>query len=352
MPLEKVSFEESLKKSVIGNGLCTGCAACVVSCPYNSLDYDGGPKIIGECKSCGICANVCPRYKVTISSIEQFIFGRERRVEEEFGIYKRVFAARARDEEIRRVCQDGGVVTSILVFMLEEGVIQGAAVSGEDSASPQKATPVLALSREDFLRCAGTRYTYSPNLLAFRSGVQKKVGKMAFVGTPCQIYAIRRIQILPLKKYVDALKFTIGLFCSESFSYDGLVKGFLQNKLNIKPEDVLRTNIKGKLIIKTRDGQVKSVPLKDIKEYACGFCGACPDFSAELADVSVGGLGLDGWTLTIVRTEVGDEVLKRIEDKGVLEIRPLEDSKIMELLVKMSKKKREASAGKPANVAQ
>ncbi|MEM2320672.1 MAG: Coenzyme F420 hydrogenase/dehydrogenase, beta subunit C-terminal domain [Candidatus Bathyarchaeia archaeon] len=351
MPIEKVSFEESLRKSVIGNGLCTGCAACVLSCPYNSLDYDGGPKVIGECKSCGICASVCPRYKVAISSIERFLFRRERSAEEEFGIYKRIFAARAMDENIIRVCQDGGVVTSILISMLEEGVIQGAAVSGEDSISPQKATPVLALSREDLLRCAGTRYTYSPNLLAFRSGVQKKVGKIAFVGTPCQICAIRRIQMFPLKKYVDALKFTIGLFCSESFTYDGLIKGFLQSKLSIKPEDVLKTNIKGRFIIKMRDGQVRSVPIKDIKEYACGFCSTCPDFSAELADISVGGLGLDGWTLTIVRTNVGEGVLKRVEDKEVLEIRPLEDSKIMELLIKISRKKREASAGKLANIA-
>lgn len=92
--------------------------------------------------------------------------------------------AQTRDENIMRVCQDGGVVTSILVSMLEDGVIQGSAISGKDTMNPLKATSVLALSKEDIIQCAGTRYTYSPNLLAFRSGVQKKIGKMAFVGTP------------------------------------------------------------------------------------------------------------------------------------------------------------------------
>jgi len=346
VPIEKVSFEDSLKKHVIDSKLCTGCAACVISCPYNSLGYIEGPKIVNECKSCGICANVCPRYKVPIVSIERFIFGRERSAGEEFGIYRRILMARTRDEDIIKVCQDGGAATSILISALEDGVIQGAAVSGEDSANPLKATPMLALSKKDLLRCSGTRYTYSPNLLAFRSGVQNKVGKMAFVGTPCQICAIRRIQMVPIKKYADALKFTIGLFCSESFVYDGLVRGLLQGKLNVKLEDIARINIKGKFLIKMKDGQVRAVSLKDVKEYACGFCDTCPDFSAELADISVGGLGLEGWTLIIVRTEIGDEILRSVEAKKMLEIKPLEDNKIMELLVKMSKRKREAFAGK------
>lgn len=348
MPIEKISFEESLKRTVIDNGLCTGCGACVVSCPYNCLDYEVGPKIISECKVCGICANVCPRYNVSIASLEQFVFGRVRRAEEEFGIFKRVLVAQTRDENIMRVCQDGGVVTSILVSMLEDGVIQGAAISGRDSMNPLKATPMLALSKEDIIQCAGTRYTYSPNILAFRSGIQKKIGKMAFVGTPCQICALRRIQMLPLKKYAEALKFTIGLFCSESFVHDGLVKSLFQEKMGIKPEDVEKVNIKGKFLIKMRDGQVRAVPLKEVKEYACRFCSACPDFSAELADISVGGLGLEGWTLTIIRTDVGEEIFRRVESKGIMRAKPLDDNKIMELLVKMSRKKREASAGKTA----
>ncbi|MEM1515371.1 MAG: Coenzyme F420 hydrogenase/dehydrogenase, beta subunit C-terminal domain [Candidatus Bathyarchaeia archaeon] len=345
MPIEKISFEESLKKFVIDSGICTGCAACVISCPHNVLYYDEGPKIVGECKACGLCASVCPRYNVSIVSLERLIFGRERSAEEEFGIYSRVMVARTRDEKIMQVCQDGGVVTSILISMLEDNVIQGAAVAGREIINPLKATPMLAVSRGDLLRCAGTRYTYSPNLLAFRSGVQKNLGKMAFVGTPCQIRAIRRIQAI-LRKYADALKFTIGLFCSESFMYDSLVRDLLQSKLDIKPEDVVKVNIKGKFLIGMRNGQVRAAPLKDVRKYACKFCSACPDFSAELSDISVGGLGLEGWTLTIVRTEVGDEILKRVESKGILEIKPLEDSKIIELLTKMSKRKREASIGK------
>lgn len=342
MPIKKVSFEETLLRSVIEPRLCVGCASCVISCPFNCLEYfNGGPKLVSECKVCGICAQVCPRFNASLPSLERFVFGRERGANEEFGVYRRILIAQTSNDDVRRVCQDGGLVTSLLIFAIEEGIINGAAISSKSPDEPLKAVPKLALSRNDVLGCAGTRYTYSPNLLALREGVQNKIGKLAFVGTPCQIHAIRRLQMLPLKKYADAIKFTVGLFCSESFTYDGLIKYYLQGKMGIKLEEVAGINIKGKMLIKMRDGEVKAIPLKDIKEYSCAFCQVCPDFSAELADISAGGLGLEGWTLTIIRTDVGDEIVSGAESKGIIKTKPLEDKRLIDLLIKMSRRKRE-----------
>lgn len=343
MAIEKVSFEETLGRNVIEGGLCVGCAACVVSCPFNCLEYaDRGPKIISECKVCGICARICPRFNPSLPSLEHIIFGRERRNDEEFGIYKRILVAQTTSDDVRAVCQDGGVVTSLLISAFEEGIISGAAASHESIKEPLRAIPKLALSKSELLECSGTRYTYSPNLLALREGVQKKIGKIAFVGTPCQIHALRKIQAFPLRKYADAISFVVGLFCSESFTYDGLIMDFLRGKMGIRPEDVARINIKGKMFLKMRGGEVVALPLKEVKEYACSFCNMCPDFSAELADISVGGLGLEGWSLTIIRTDIGDEIFRRAESRGAIKAKPLEDKRIIDLLIKMSRRKRES----------
>jgi len=340
MPIQKVSFEDTLKKSVIERLFCTGCASCVISCPYNCLEYvDGYPKIVSECKVCGICAQVCPRFNFSMSSLEHFLFGRERSTDEEFGIYRRILVAQTKSSEVMDVCQDGGVVTSLLVCAIEDGLINGAALSGKSPDEPLKGVPKLALSKSDILACSGTRYTYSPNMLALKNAAQKKVEKIAFVGTPCQIHAIRRMQILPLKKYASLVKFTIGLFCTESFSYDGLIKQLSNSGIN--PNDVVKMNIKGKLILKMKDGATNALPLKDVKAAACNFCSACTDFSAELADISAGGLGLDGWTLTIVRTDIGDEIVRRAETKGLITSKPLEDRRVIDLLVRLSRSKRE-----------
>ncbi len=344
MQFQKISFEESLENFVIKPRICVGCGSCVAVCPFNCLEYAAhGPKIISECKSCGICAQICPRFNFSMQLSERFVFGRERAVDEEFGIYKRIVIAQTTSDDVRRACQDGGLVTSLLLFALENGFVNGAVISGESSNEPLKAVPKLALSRDEVLHYAGTRYTYSPNMLALRDAVLKKIGKVIFVGTPCQIHAVRKIQMLPLKRYADVLSISIGLFCSESFTYEGLVNKFVQEKLRITPSEVLKMNIKGKLILKMKNGEVKTASLKDIKEYACRFCATCPDFSAELADISAGGLGLEGWTLTIIRTERGEELFKKAEAAGAVRVRPVEseENKIVELLTRISKRKRE-----------
>ena len=80
-------------------------------------------------------------------------------------------------------------------------------------------------------------------------------------------------------------------------------------------------NIKGKMLVTTPAGTT-AIPLADIKQYVRRSCSVCEDFSSELADVSVGGLGLDGWTFTIIRTEKGEELFTNAEKTGYLESKP------------------------------
>jgi coenzyme F420 hydrogenase subunit beta len=70
----------------------------------------------------------------------------------------------------------------------------------------------------------------------------------------------------------------------------------------------------------------------------------CTDFSAELADISTGGLGLSGWTLAIIRTETGRELFKNAEKAGLIRTRPVEEEQgALNLLIKLSKKKRKTA---------
>ncbi|MFQ5837055.1 MAG: Coenzyme F420 hydrogenase/dehydrogenase, beta subunit C-terminal domain, partial [Candidatus Bathyarchaeia archaeon] len=289
----KLSFEESLEKEVVSAERCMGCAACVVICPIRCLDYlEEKPKIVNNCTACGICARVCPRYDFSLPAIEKFVFGRERKPEEDFGIYRRIVIAQARDKSILQVCQDGGVVTALLLFALENGLVDGAVVSGVSEDRPLYPVPRLATTSQEVLECAGTRYFYSPNLIAFQEGIKQKKGSLAFVGTPCQINALRKIEMFPLKKYANPLRLTIGLMCTESFTYEGLMEKIIQRELGINPHNISKINIKGKVLVTTKNGEIKTIPLKDAKKYTRKGCALCTDFSAELADISAGGLGL------------------------------------------------------------
>ena len=337
----KMSFEESLGKVVLAEE-CMGCAACVVVCPFGCLEYvNEKPEEVEECRDCGICAQVCPRYELPWPALEEFTFGRERDTKEEFGIYRRIVVAQSNDKDVLKVCQDGGVVTTLLTSAFRNGIIDGAAISGTDEDRPFYPVPKLATTPSQVLACAGTRYSYSPNLLAFNEGVKLKRTSLAFVGTPCHIQGLRRIQVFPLKKYAERLSFAIGLMCTESFTYEGLVEKYIQNELGVDPYDIKKMNIKAKVLVTTKSGEVKVIPLKRAKQYTRKSCLLCTDFSAELADISVGGLGLSGWTLTIIRTEKGEEIFDKAEEAGLLKTKPAEEEKrALDLLVKLSRKKR------------
>jgi len=341
MSFNKVSFEESLEKSVVAAGKCVGCGTCVVVCPFNCLEYTGGkPNLVKECKDCGICAQVCPQYEWSWSKAEIFVFGRTRKAEEEFGIHRRLVVARATHDKILEACQDGGVVTALLLFALENELIDSAVVSGISQEKPLYPVPTLATTPKEILEGAGTRYSYSPNIYGLAEGIKHKKASIAFVGTPCQIHAIRKLQMFGLKKYTAPLKFLIGLMCSECFAYEGLMEKHIHETLGINLNDVRKMNIKGKMLVTTKSG-VKTIPLVEVKQYARKSCRFCDDFSSELADISTGGLGLNGWTFTIIRTEKGEELFSSAEKAGFLNVKTVdEEPYALNLLVKLSKKKR------------
>jgi coenzyme F420 hydrogenase subunit beta len=342
MDSKKVSFGDSLEKDVILKGKCIGCSACVMVCPFQCLEYvEGKPRLAKDCKSCGICAQVCPRYGISFNDVERFVFGRERNSEENFGICRRMAVARAKDYAVIRVCQDGGVVTALLLHALENGFIDCAVVSGLSDEKPFYPVPKVVTSSKEVLKCAGTRYSYSPNLRALAEAI-KKSASIAFVGTPCQILALRKIQTLGLKKYVEPVKIMIGLMCSECFSYEGLMEKYVHEKLGINLNDVKSVNIKGKMIVTLKNGLAQKIPLAEIKQFTLKGCAFCGDFSSELADISAGGLGLNSWTFAIARTERGEKLLSSAEDAGVIEVRSAdEEANAKSLLIKLSQRKRQ-----------
>lgn len=336
----KVSFEESIARAVVEAGKCVGCGTCVLVCPFSCLEYaEGKPNLIKECKVCGICAQACPQYEFPQLSIENLTFGRERRADEAFGIYRRLVLARAANSRILEVCQDGGAATALLLFALKNSLIDSAVVAKSEKEKPFFPHPTLATTADEVLQSAGTKYFYSPNILVIAKAIEQKKGNVAFVGTPCQIRAVRKMQLAGLKKYVSPLKLLIGLACSECFIYEGLMENHIRGKLGVNLNRIKKINIKGKMLV-TLDSETVAIPLAETKQYARKSCQSCADFSSEFADISVGGLGLEGWTFTIIRTEKGEELFSAAEKAGAIITKDASmEPNALNLLIKLSRKK-------------
>ncbi len=342
MSSKKIDFEKSLLNEVVGKGKCASCGTCVVVCPFGSLEFKNGkPNQIKECKTCGICSQACPRYEWTMAGAENVVFGRARKPEEEYGVSRRIAIAQAKPDNIQKVRQDGGAATAMLAAALQNGLIDGAVVSGKSQEKPFLPVPLLALTPQQIVEAAGTKYTCSNSLLGLPEVIKQKKTQIAFVGTPCQVQAVRKMQMSGVKKFTTSIKYVVGLMCSECFDYEGLIDAHIKGKLGINPNDITKMQIKGKMLVTTPAGTT-AIPLAEIKQYVGKGCGACEDFSSELADVSVGGLGLDGWTFAIIRTEKGEELFTNAEKAGFLESKPVEEGAFSKsLLLKLTRKKRE-----------
>jgi coenzyme F420 hydrogenase subunit beta len=346
-----------LYHEVVETNLCTGCAACVMACPRDVLDYDHTTSyhpfnvelttafddcVHGE-RGCDICTRACPRFRAWEVESDQALFGRTREAAEVIGIHRGIWLTRAADPGVLTAGQDGGLVSALLIWGLENDRIEGALTSRLSTTRLWDCEPFLATTRAEVLEAAGSRYTYAANPLAMKEAERRGLKRLALVGMSCQASVNGTLAARRLNKYARRIELTIGLLCSKSFDYEGL-KQVITEEYGIPLEDVAKVNIKGKFQLWRRStGERVEIPLKQLRAATREGCKQCPDFAAQHADISTGGLGQrDGWTLTIVRTQRGEDWLNGAVQAGVVEARPgEEDPNALALMTKLAVRSRE-----------
>ncbi len=330
---------ELLRQEVIDPGRCVGCAACVSICPVDVFDYVDEIPVetrADACVYCVLCAEVCPVLRPPDNDMQDFIDLQEPVIDEGYGPYAYGLYARATDPDILACCQDGGIVSAIILHQMEQGKLKGAILGDVYPENRQVGRHKLAKTREDVLSCAASRYTYSPNTLALQEAMQEDFGPLAVVGVPCQVDGVRLQQNSSIRLQVSDwyrknITLTFGLFCSESFTNESIEK--LGEIIEEDPATIENINIKGKVIIRLDNKEVKTVSLKTYREWARPACLYCLDYGGENADIGAGGIGLDGWTYTLIRTKRGHEAFQAALADGWLETRPLSDEPRGEFLM-------------------
>lgn len=259
------------------------------------------------------------------------------------GPHQEIITARASDKKILGKGQDGGIVTALLVYALEKNIIDGTIVAGPGDEA-WKPEPMVATTKKEILKGAGTKYTMCPNLSLIKEATRSYgLEKIGTVGTPCQVMGLRKMEAYPMgaRNVTDKIALVVGIYCMENFPYDSL-KTFIQDKANTTPEKVVKMDIsKGKLFIRTSNDET-AIPIKQTHGYEQSGCRYCMDYVAELSDVSCGSVGAKpGWSTVIKRTDKGVSLIDSAIEDGVLEVTETNEGKFgLEMLRKLSTNKK------------
>ncbi|MBC8274234.1 MAG: Coenzyme F420 hydrogenase/dehydrogenase, beta subunit C-terminal domain [Chloroflexi bacterium] len=308
---------EDLEAKVINTGICTVCGACILACPTSHVKFiEGKPtrsKRAMDCVGCSTCYEACYMLRHDlIRNIEGNILGWGKK--DSVGIYKRIVVARTREQDIKKACQDGGIVTALLIYALGKSIIDGALAVGSDSWMPVAS---IAKTRDDVILAAGTKYGVVPVLKELRSAViDHGLSKICVVGSPCHIQSVRYLKHkgLPL---ASSVKLTVSLFCRENYDYQCMMEKANEKGLNVDQIDKL--NVAEEFSVYA-GGKRLSFPITEVKSCVPKHCLVCEDFAGELADVSIGSDGSpEGWSTVIIRTEEGEAVFSGLETEGLVE---------------------------------
>lgn len=284
----------------------------------------------GLCTDCGIsrmaepsaCGTACQFIKPDYAAMEAKVHGRARdeaRPDELFfGPFQRM--VRARLKEPRAGAQWTGITSRLGERLLETGAVEAVLTMAPDPEDKWKPKPVIVTRADGMAQVRGMRMGYAPLLALLEPARDAGFKRVAIIGIPCQIHALRHLEA----KLGFERIYAIGTPCSDNTTTANFHE-FL-GLLAPDPDSITYLEFRADYHVELRfsDGRKKAIPflmlpLSDLRpDFFPLTCRTCVDYTNALADLTVGYMGGEGEQWLIVRNDRGAELLALLGDEVAL----------------------------------
>lgn len=254
------------------------------------------------------------------------------------GHYQRIYIGYAKDPEVRLQAASGGIISSILIWLLETKKIAGAVVLGMSDAEHWLTQPFIATTRQEVLEAAQSKYIIS-SVNEILPEIGKFDGPLAFVGLPGQVQSIRMLQQMN-HPFVRNIKYIFGPFYGNTLHFSS-VKSFLRS-FKVKDYTQIRKlyfrhgEWPGNMRVELNNGKIYELP-KFHANYLIPFhilknSLLCTDLTNEYTDVSGGDAWAPvyeergkGYSMIISRSVQGEQILQEMLKEGFLAMQPVDE---------------------------
>jgi coenzyme F420 hydrogenase subunit beta len=209
--------------------------------------------------------------------------------------------------------QDGGVVTSLLGYALDDDIIKGAVVAGRDIY--WNTFPAIVTDSRELKKYAGSVY-FPMNNRDYKEMVRRAIDTYRDIGIVITPNELKVLGIGISMINSDEIYLKIGLFCLGIFNPE---KFWNYVDKGIKREDVKRFEIDKELKLIDKEGKtIFQRPVKEAHEYSIPRCKKCRDFIPDAADLSVGAGPEKNTCGVYIQTARGLEIFKKAYKNDLL----------------------------------
>ncbi len=288
---------------------------------------DAAPR--GLCTDCGVsrmtnpaaCGQACQFIKPDYPGAEARVHGRAAgQTDDEgfFGVHQAMY--RARMTPPAAGAQWTGITTGLAADLLRRGVVDAVLAMVPDATDSWAPRPAILTTPDQMQQARGMRMGYAPLLALLEPAAAAGHRRIAVIGIPCQIYALRKLEAdLGFERI-----YVIGTPCSDNTTTANF-HGFLA-RLTDAPETVTYLEFRADYHVELRfaDGNRRLIPflqlpLSDLPgDFFPLTCRTCVDYTNRLADITVGYMAGMGDQWLIVRNDRGAEMLAALGDRIAL----------------------------------